>query len=554
MSRSRTSQDGKSTSRSQSLADSATPSHPLSGFSQHLAGDASQKCSPVARHQNSSALRETLDAAAGVLPMGFAVVPRSHKLTGDNHHNAPNVGSIAKTQSSTSLIAQSTSTSHALVHQLGPHGSPGPIQKSQVSTAALPVSTPPSSSSTNNVATSLTAFFEGRPPSAPKLNSILAGTVCKCFELLESRRLATALECCKNIAVHTVPVSRNGSGTASPEPRDGDKEESFAGSVSISQHKWISLHIFLLARSKQFELAEKEINLVMPFANWSKCTIVNSLGAGLQFCMRLMAVHIPISLNKLRTARMRAKCLLSDVRDHLVRSQNATLEMLQNPLFVTVVKWRSRERCVLGMLANVYEKDGDIMAAVSSYQFIIDRLCPTTEERRFQLGWTSRLLQFYVRNGIMAEATIVLGHMESKYTTPEDSAVLEATRGFYFVGSNNYNAARACFGNAQRLLGAWDQEKQLASSSNSDLKQLISGCTNNLAICCMHVKQLLNAIDSIEALLRTDPLSFLSRGVVDNLFALYNFLPDGGAKKAVVNQMASAYIPEDLGAVLDASS
>mmetsp|Transcript_75007 Transcript_75007/g.242625 ORF Transcript_75007/g.242625 Transcript_75007/m.242625 type:complete len:101 (+) Transcript_75007:186-488(+) len=69
---------------------------------------------------------------------------------------------------------------------------------------------------------------------------------------------------------------------------------------------------------------------------------------------------------------------------------------------------------------------------------------------------------------------------------------------------------------------------------------------NNLSVCQLSARQLQEAVDGLEALVRRAPVLFLKQGVAQNLSSLYEFLPDSKGRRMTLRELADAFQLDDM--------
>jgi len=69
---------------------------------------------------------------------------------------------------------------------------------------------------------------------------------------------------------------------------------------------------------------------------------------------------------------------------------------------------------------------------------------------------------------------------------------------------------------------------------------------NNLSVCQLSARQLKEAVDGLEALVRRAPVLFLKQGVAQNLSSLYEFLPDSKGRRMTLRELADAFQLDDM--------
>lgn len=230
-------------------------------------------------------------------------------------------------------------------------------------------------------------------------------------------------------------------------------------------------------------------------------------GSMVSFGMRLLHAELPHHLGRSTETLDRlyymlaiAKKIIKNLEEGLAEDGSA-VTVSNESRKVSIELWEERERRILYSVANILISLRDYDAALSVYETLLEMDIP------HQTALLSGLGRIHLQIGNLAKATEYFQRVEQEERNSTPSTSTNTTRymnkGFVAMCQNNFSEAYQSF-------------KQAVEADPSN-----TSAVNNMAVCCLYLGRLKDALKSLEALVHGNPDRNLHEGILFNLCTLY---------------------------------
>lgn len=229
-------------------------------------------------------------------------------------------------------------------------------------------------------------------------------------------------------------------------------------------------------------------------------------GSMVSFGMRLLHAELPHHLGRSSETLDRLYYLLAITEkilknlDEGLSEDGSAVTISNESRKVSKELWQERDKRVLYSVANILVALRDYDAALSVYESLLEK------DASHHIALLSGLGRIYLQIGNLAKATEYFQRAKEQ-ERGSDSTQVNTTNlmnnGFLAMCQNNFNEAYLSF-------------KQAV-----DADPLNTSAVNNMAVCCLYLGRLKEALKSLEALVHRDPTTNLHEGILFNLCTLY---------------------------------
>ncbi|KAK3601536.1 hypothetical protein CHS0354_027678 [Potamilus streckersoni] len=228
-------------------------------------------------------------------------------------------------------------------------------------------------------------------------------------------------------------------------------------------------------------------------------------GSMVPFGMRILHAELPHHLGRSQEALDRLYYMLAitqKIISHLddgLAEDGSAIQISEQSRQVSRDLWQTREMQILYTIGNIFLSIKDFESALAIYEMLLDKNMDSKEELLSGIG------RIYLQMGHVSKASEYFQKVveESKKLDKESSNWESMNKGFLSMCSNNFSDAYEHFKMAVQL-----------EPNNT-------AAVNNMAVCCLYLGKLKDALKSLEALVHRDPDKNLHEGVLFNLCTLY---------------------------------
>ncbi|KAL3869484.1 hypothetical protein ACJMK2_042161 [Sinanodonta woodiana] len=228
-------------------------------------------------------------------------------------------------------------------------------------------------------------------------------------------------------------------------------------------------------------------------------------GSMVPFGMRMLNAELPHHLGRSQEALDRLYYMLAitqKIISHLddgLAEDGSAIQISEQSRQVSRDLWQTREKQILYTIGNIFLSIKDFESALAIYENLLDTNMDSKEELLNGIG------RIFLQMGHMSKASEYFQKVaeESKKLDKESSNRDFLNKGFLSMCSNNFSEAYEHFKMAVQL-----------EPNNT-------AAVNNMAVCCLYLGKLKDALKALEALVHRDPDKNLHEGVLFNLCTLY---------------------------------
>lgn len=228
-------------------------------------------------------------------------------------------------------------------------------------------------------------------------------------------------------------------------------------------------------------------------------------GSMVSFGMRLLHAELPHHLGRSQETLDRlyyilaiTNKILKNLEEGLAEDGSAVTISAESRR-VSQKLWEERERRVLYLIGNILVSLRDYDAALSVYETLMEK------DEPHKTALLSGIGRIHLQIGNLSKAAEYFRQVQlaGDTTTSSTNTTLYMNKGFEAMCQNNFNEAYQNFKRAVE-----------ADPGNTS-------AVNNMAVCCLYLGRLSDALKSLEALVHSNPDKNLHEGILFNLCTLY---------------------------------
>ncbi|KAL4235736.1 Trafficking protein particle complex subunit 12 [Mactra antiquata] len=226
-------------------------------------------------------------------------------------------------------------------------------------------------------------------------------------------------------------------------------------------------------------------------------------GSMVAFGMRLLHAELPHHLGRSQETLDRLYYILAIIKrilknlDDGLSEDGSAVTITSESRTASKDLWEERERRVLYLIGNTLVSLKDYDAALSVYECLMEK------DISHKTALLSGLGRIHLQIGNMSKAGEYFQQVAQSSDEKTGNATLLMNKGFEAMCQNNFNDAYQSF-----------KQAVLMEPKNTS-------AVNNMAVCCLYLGQLNDALKSLEALVHENPDKNLHEGILFNLCTLY---------------------------------